>query len=98
MSDRSQAIGFLIHDNVTMIDIAGPADVFHHANAFGARYDTVLVSSDGKAKRASNGHFLTAEAAAGDGRLGHNHRSGCLRDGGQAFRAGASRGGFPSNE
>lgn len=48
-----------------MVDIAGPADVFHHANAFGARYETVLVSADGKAKRASNGHFLTAEAAAG---------------------------------
>ena len=65
MSDRSQAIGFLVHDNVTMVDIAGPADVFHHANAFGARYETVLVSADGKAKRASNGHYLTAEAAAG---------------------------------
>ncbi|MGO4584805.1 GlxA family transcriptional regulator [Arthrobacter sp. 2RAF6] len=65
MTDRSRAIGFLIHDNVTMIDVAGPADVFHHANAFGARYDTVLVSTDGKAKRASNGHYLTPEAAAG---------------------------------
>lgn len=55
----------MIHDNVTMVDIAGPADVFHHANAFGARYETVLVSADGNAKRASNGHYLTAEAAAG---------------------------------
>lgn len=65
MSDRRRAIGFLIHDNVTMVDIAGPADVFHHANAFGAHYDTVLVSTDGQAKRASNGHYLTVEAAAG---------------------------------
>lgn len=55
----------MIHDNVTMVDIAGPADVFHHANAFGARYETVLISADGKAKRASNGHYLTVEAAAG---------------------------------
>lgn len=65
MSNPSQTIGFLIHDNVTMVDIAGPADVFHHANAFGARYETVLVSADGNAQRASNGHYLTAEAAAG---------------------------------
>jgi transcriptional regulator GlxA family with amidase domain len=62
--ERGQRIGILIHDQVTMIDVAGPADVFHHANAFGARYETVLISTDGKAKRASNGHHLTAEIAS----------------------------------
>jgi transcriptional regulator GlxA family with amidase domain len=61
-----QRIGILIYDNVTMIDIAGPADVFSQANNFGAAYDTVLVSADGASVRASNGLTLTAELAASD--------------------------------
>nr|WP_256398698.1 AraC family transcriptional regulator [Pseudarthrobacter sp. C4D7] len=54
----------MVHDNVTMMDVAGPADVFHHANAFGADYKTVMVSADGQAKRAANGHFLMVESTA----------------------------------
>ncbi|MDQ0769290.1 transcriptional regulator GlxA family with amidase domain [Pseudarthrobacter defluvii] len=64
MSERGRTIGFLVHDNVTMMDVAGPADVFHHANAFGADYKTVMVSADGQAKRAANGHYLMVETTA----------------------------------
>jgi transcriptional regulator GlxA family with amidase domain len=67
---RTRRVGILVYPNVTMIDIAGPADVFSHANNFGAAYETVLVSADGGAVRASNGLTLTAELAAADvGRL-----------------------------
>jgi transcriptional regulator GlxA family with amidase domain len=62
----TQRVGILVYDNVTMIDIAGPADVFSHANDFGASYETVLVSSDGASVKASNGLTLTAELAAAD--------------------------------
>ncbi|MGN6324984.1 GlxA family transcriptional regulator [Pseudolysinimonas sp.] len=61
-----QRMGILVYDDVTMIDVAGPADVFSHANAFGARYETVLISPDGGSVRASNGLTLTAGLAAAD--------------------------------
>lgn len=64
MPNSLRTIGILIYDNVTMIDVAGPADVFHHANRFGASYETVLLSTDGTDARASNGLVLTADAAA----------------------------------
>lgn len=63
-------MGILVYDNVTMIDVAGPADVFSHANSFGANYETVLVSADGRNVKASNGLTLTAELSAAEaGRL-----------------------------
>jgi transcriptional regulator GlxA family with amidase domain len=61
-----RTVGILIYDNVTMIDVAGPADVFHHANQFGGAYETVLLSPDGSDARASNGLRLAADARAGD--------------------------------
>jgi transcriptional regulator GlxA family with amidase domain len=63
---RRRRIAILVYDNVTMIDVAGPADVFSHANTFGADYDTVLVSADGESVRASNGLVLTAELPAAE--------------------------------
>ncbi|MGN8024626.1 GlxA family transcriptional regulator [Microbacterium sp. 22242] len=63
-------MGILVYDNVTMIDVAGPADVFSHANSFGADYETLLVSADGRSVKASNGLTLTAELPAAEaGRL-----------------------------
>lgn len=59
-------VGVLIHDNVTMIDVAGPADVFHHANGFGANYRTLLISSDGADAVASNGLRLHADCSVAD--------------------------------
>src|SRR5512135_3563687 len=62
-------IGIFVHDNVTMIDVAGPADVFHHAMMFGACYETLLISADGRPVRASNGLTLHADAAVTDAGL-----------------------------
>jgi transcriptional regulator GlxA family with amidase domain len=66
MVNGVRRIGILIYDNVTMIDVAGPADVFHHANNFGASYETVLLSIDGEDARASNGLRLSADGRAAD--------------------------------
>lgn len=63
---RIQRIGILVYDGVTMLDIAGPADVFSHANGFGARYETVLISSDGLPVTVSNGLTLTPNVSAAD--------------------------------
>ena len=62
----ARRVGILIYDNVTMIDVAGPADVFHHANAFGSNYETLLISTDGHDVTASNGLGLRADCAAAD--------------------------------
>jgi transcriptional regulator GlxA family with amidase domain len=59
-------IGLLIYDNITMIDVAGPADVFSNANMFGGDYEIVLVSVDGSDATASNGLTLRADASATD--------------------------------
>lgn len=66
MTASIRTVGILIYDNVTMIDVAGPADVFHHANQFGGAYETVLLSPDGLDARASNGLRLAADSRAGD--------------------------------
>lgn len=63
MNGPTRRVDILVHDNVTMIDVAGPADVFHHANAFGGNYETVLVSTRGQDARASNGLRLSADRA-----------------------------------
>jgi transcriptional regulator GlxA family with amidase domain len=62
----TRRIGILAYDDVTMIDIAGPADVFAHANDFGADYETVLASADGGPVTVSNGLTLAAKCAAAD--------------------------------
>lgn len=66
MTARPHTVGILVYDNVTMIDVAGPADVFHHANQFGGAYTTVLLSPSGSDARASNGLRLAADGRADD--------------------------------
>ncbi|GGF31560.1 GlxA family transcriptional regulator [Subtercola lobariae] len=62
----TRRVAILAHHNVTMIDVAGPADVFSHANTFGAAYETVLVSPDGADAVTSNGLTLRVGAAAAE--------------------------------
>ncbi|MDG4826939.1 GlxA family transcriptional regulator [Asanoa sp. WMMD1127] len=42
-----QHVAFLVYDGVTLLDVAGPAEVFKEANRFGADYRIVLLSPDG---------------------------------------------------
>jgi transcriptional regulator GlxA family with amidase domain len=41
-------IAILVYDGVTLLDVAGPAEVFKEANRFGAAYQIVLVSPTGQ--------------------------------------------------
>ncbi|GIF63670.1 AraC family transcriptional regulator [Asanoa ishikariensis] len=43
----SHRVAILVYDGVTMLDIAGPAEVFKEANRFGADYTIVLLSPTG---------------------------------------------------
>src|ERR1700712_1653971 len=49
-----------------MIDVAGPADVFSHANTFGASYETVLISPNGLDAVTSNGLSLRVGTSAAE--------------------------------
>jgi len=40
-------VGILVYDGVTLLDVAGPAEVFKEANRFGADYRIVLLSPSG---------------------------------------------------
>ena len=40
-------VAFLVYDEVTLLDVAGPAEVFKEANRFGADYRIVLLSPTG---------------------------------------------------
>jgi transcriptional regulator GlxA family with amidase domain len=54
-------IGVLLYDGMTLLDIAGPLDVFNTANAFGANYKPVLLSVDGKSVTTSSGARMLAD-------------------------------------
>ena len=59
-------VAVLGYDNVTMLDIAGAADVFSHAGLYGGRYETVLVSPDGRDIRTSNGLTVRPDCVPSD--------------------------------
>ena len=44
-----KTVVFALYDKVTLQDVAAPLEIFARANDFGARYDVVLASLDGKA-------------------------------------------------
>jgi len=48
-------VGVLAFDGVTLLDIAGPVEVFNEANRFGANYRVQLFSADGAPVRSSAG-------------------------------------------
>ena len=90
MVTGTQRVGILVYDNVTMIDIAGPADVFSHANTFGAHYETVLVSADGRAGEGverPHAHCRAGSVGGGPARHGGDPRR--LRDDHETVRSGA---------
>ncbi|GAA3440048.1 GlxA family transcriptional regulator [Kutzneria kofuensis] len=56
----------LAFDGVTMIDIAGPSDVFGHANRLGADYVLRIVSPDGQPVRTASGTTLGVDGSVAD--------------------------------
>ncbi|MFJ8008181.1 GlxA family transcriptional regulator [Streptomyces fagopyri] len=64
--DAKRRVAILAFEGVTLIDVAGPADVFSHAGRYGPGYEVSVVSPDGTDVRTSTGLTLHAEAAAAD--------------------------------
>jgi len=59
-------VGILVYDGVTLLDVAGPSEVFSEANRFGADYEVRLYSADGQNVVASTGMRIGVDAAAAD--------------------------------
>lgn len=59
-------VGILVFDGVKLLDVAGPAEVFSEANQFGASYEVVIYSADGRDVASSIGMKVGVDAAAAD--------------------------------
>ncbi len=67
---RTRTVGMLVFDGVTMLDVAGPAEVIAEANRYGARYDLRTFSRSGRPVRSSTGIPLGVDGpASAAGRL-----------------------------
>ncbi|QII00234.1 GlxA family transcriptional regulator [Rhodococcoides fascians A21d2] len=64
MSSRAQRVGVLVFDDMKLLDLAGPAEVFAEANKIGADYRVSLVSVDGRDVRTSMGLKLPVDSSA----------------------------------
>ena len=63
---RKRRVGILVFDGVKLLDVAGPSEVFSEANRFGADYEVVLYSADGRDVASSTGRRISVDAAAAD--------------------------------
>jgi transcriptional regulator GlxA family with amidase domain len=63
---RKRRVGILVFDDVKLLDVAGPSEVFSEANRFGADYEVVLYSADGRDVSSSTGMRISVDAAAAD--------------------------------
>lgn len=64
-STRPITVAFLVYEGVTLFDVAGPAEVFHTANRFGARYEISLRSSKGADVTANVGIRISSDGDIG---------------------------------
>jgi transcriptional regulator GlxA family with amidase domain len=65
----SRCVAFLVYDGVTLLDVAGPAEVFKKANRFGAEYRIVLLSPTGDDVRSNLGFRVTVDGAVSSERV-----------------------------
>jgi transcriptional regulator GlxA family with amidase domain len=56
-------VAFLVYDGVTLLDVAGPAEVFTEANRFGADYGIVLLSPTGEDVTSNLGFRVAVDGA-----------------------------------
>ncbi|HEV2634385.1 MAG TPA: helix-turn-helix domain-containing protein [Actinocrinis sp.] len=56
----------LVFPGVTLLDVAGPAEVLSEANRYGARYEVVIYSVDGQPVRSASDIQIAADAAVAD--------------------------------
>lgn len=64
MSGRPHRVGLLVFDDMKLLDLAGPTEVFAEANHFGADYRISMVSVDGKDVRTSMGMRIAVDSSA----------------------------------
>ncbi|WP_392754038.1 GlxA family transcriptional regulator [Streptomyces sp. LN590] len=64
MGSATHRVVILVYDGVTLLDVAGPAEVFAEANRFGADYRIVLASPTGTDVTSSIGIRIAVDAAA----------------------------------
>ncbi|WP_316745599.1 GlxA family transcriptional regulator [Streptomyces sp. MK7] len=55
MAPKTHSVGVLVFDDMKMLDLSGPAEVFSEANRYGADYRLTVVSVTGKPVRTSIG-------------------------------------------
>jgi transcriptional regulator GlxA family with amidase domain len=66
MASMPRRVVFLVYDGVTLLDVAGPAEVFAEANRAGADYRTVLLSPTGDAVTSNLGFAIAVDGAVSD--------------------------------
>ncbi|MFF7212916.1 GlxA family transcriptional regulator [Streptomyces sp. NPDC008238] len=66
MDAAAHRVVILVYDGVTLLDMAGPAEVFAEANRLGAGYEVVLVSPTGEDVTSSIGVRIAVAGAATD--------------------------------
>ncbi|WP_267890821.1 GlxA family transcriptional regulator [Streptomyces sp. AS58] len=64
MAPKTHHVGILVFDDMKMLDVSGPAEVFSEAGRFGAKYRLTIVSVSGDPVRTSIGLRVPADAAA----------------------------------
>jgi transcriptional regulator GlxA family with amidase domain len=64
MAPATHQIAMLVYDGVTLLDVAGPAEVFAEANRSGADYSMVVLSPDGADVTSSLGIRIGVDGAA----------------------------------
>jgi transcriptional regulator GlxA family with amidase domain len=60
---RPRRVAIFVYDGVTLLDVAGPAEVFQTANRFGADYQIVLVSPTGEDVTSNLGFGVAVDGA-----------------------------------
>ncbi|MFE9578557.1 GlxA family transcriptional regulator [Nocardia sp. NPDC006044] len=68
VASRPHRVGVLVFPGVTLLDVAGPGEVFTEANRCGADYRITLISPDGAPVRSSTGLRFEVDRAAGETR------------------------------
>ena len=64
MPGHRQRVGLLVFDDMKLLDLAGPTEVFAEANHFGADYRISMVSVDGRDVRTSMGLRIPVDFSA----------------------------------
>jgi transcriptional regulator GlxA family with amidase domain len=65
LTDRKTVV-FALYDKVTLQDVAAPLEIFARANDFGARYDVILASPDGKPVNTTSFVVLNVDSRLAD--------------------------------